>query len=351
MAFMAKRQVVKKLALRDLVLAASPVELGADGAPPTRFRIASYGENPTAKGPFKLERKDAEAMVARAKERGIKQHADYEHAGVHAVQKGTEAPAAAWYDLEAAEDGLYASAIEWTKPALERLKAKEYRYISPWFGQREDGSVASFKNFTLTNRPAMDNLAPLVATEDDAPEDGAPPPEKPKMKTLFKNLALSEDATEAEAVAAVQSISKERDAFYTATATKDMPSALAAFETARAGAAKAAKLEEELKALKGNAEKKERELLLNEAVESGAIQPNMKDLWAGETFSLEQLKAYVAKAPKTGKAAGGKPPPTEKDLKEVDLALTEEDKLTAKNVGMTDEDFQKHKKHMLGRAS
>ena len=348
---MTKPKVVKKPALRDLVLEAS-VELAPDGAPPKRIRIAALGENPTTKGAFTLTKKDAEAMVARAKERGIKAHADYEHAGIHASQTGTKAPAAAWYDLELGQDGLYATNIEWTEPAVQHLKAREYRYISPWFGQREDGSVASFRNFTLTNRPAMDNLAPLVAT-DDASDDGAPPPEKPKMKTLFKNLALSEDASEAEVISAVQAIRTERDAFFTATGTKDMPSALAAVETARAGAAKAAKLEEELKGLKAGAEKKERELLLEEGVKAGQIQPVMKEYWASETVPLEQLKAYLAKAPKAGAGGGmgGGSKPTEKDVKEVDLALTEEDKATAKLANISEEDFAKHKKMTLGRLS
>jgi phage I-like protein len=331
--------------LRDLVLEATAVELGADGEPPKRIRIASFGENPTTKGAFKLERKDAEAMVKRAAARGIKQHADYEHASVHAAAKGTPAPASAWYDLELGQDGLYASNIEWTKPALSRLKEREYRYISPWFGQREDGTVATFKNFALTNRPAMDNLAPLVASDDDAVN--APPPETPKMKTLFKQLALSEEATEAEVMQAVTTISKERDAFYTATGTKDLPSALAAFETARAGAAKAAKLEEELKGLKAGAEKKERELVLNAAVEAGQIPPNMKDFWASDSMSLEQLKAYVEKAPKA--AGKSKVAPSEKDTREIDLALTDEERAVAKTMNIPEAELEKHKKQMAGR--
>ncbi len=339
-----RRVVVKKPVLRDLVLDATAVELGADGAPPTRIRIAAFGDNPTTKGAFKLERKDAEAMVKRASVRGIKQHADYEHASVHAAAKGTPAPAAAWYDLELGQDGLYAANIEWTKPAQERLKEREYRYISPWFGQREDGTVGSFKNFALTNRPAMDNLAPLVASDDD---DADPPLETPKMKTLFKQLALSEEATEAEVMQAVTVIAKERDAFYTATGTKDLPSALAAFESARAGAAKAEKLEEELKGLKAGSEKKERELVLNEAVAAGQIPPNMKEFWAGEAMSLEQLKAYVEKAPK---AAGTTKAPTEKDVKEIDLALTDDEKGVAKAMGISEEALAKHKKQMAGRA-
>lgn len=350
---MTKKTVVKRADLRDLVLNATPVELTAEGAAPSRVRIARFGENPTTKGPFVLRPEDARAMVERAKARGIKQHSDYEHASVHAAQKGTEAPASAWYDLEVGEDGLYANNIEWTPPALERLKNREYRYMSPWFGQREDGSVGSFKNFALTNRPATDNLAPLVAADDDALHGEASPPEKPKMKTLFKQLALSEDASEAEALAAVQSLGKERDAFYTATGTKDMPSALAAFETARAKAAKAEELETELKGIKAGSEKKEREMVLNEAVEIGAIQPNMKDLWASDTFSLDQLKAYVAKTGKTraDRSKTAAAAPKEKDpADEIDIALTEQDKGVAKSLQMSEEDFAKHKKLMLGRA-
>lgn len=346
-------KVVKRSKLKDLVLDATEVVLSAEGAAPTRIRLAAFGKNETTKGPFVLTKADAEKMVATSKARGIKPHADYEHAAVHASQKGTEAPAAAWYDLELGQDGLYAANLEWTKPALARLTNREYRYVSPWFGQREDGTVASFRNFALTNRPAMDGLAPLVAT-DDASEDEAQPPEKPKMDpTLLKMLLLSEDATEAQVAARISSLNSEREAVFTATGTKDLPAALASIETAKREAATAKELKAKLDEVTKGAAQKERDMLLSEAIASGAIPPNMKEFWASETMSLEQLKAYVEKAPKTpGKkgAAAGKDDPKEKDPKEIDLALTDEDKHTAQVMGISEEDFAKHKKLTLGRA-
>jgi phage I-like protein len=334
--------------LRDLVLDAAPVQLGADGAPPSRFRIAAYGRNETTKGTFVLKPEDARAMVERAQKRGIKLSADYEHSAVHAAASGGEAPAAAWYDLEAGEDGLYAANVEWTPRAAERLKNREYRYHSPWFGQRDDGTVGTFKNFALTNRPAMDALEPLVATED-ASHDA--PPESPKMKTVFKTLALSEDATEAEVLTRVQALAAERDAFFTATGTKDMPSALAAVETAKRAAAELVGVKAKLDELTLTVGRRERELVLAEAIESGAIPPNMKDIWAGDTFTVEQLKAYVAKAPKTVKPAGaaGAADPAERNTADMDLALTEDDKAVARTLSISEADFAKQKKFILGR--
>lgn len=336
--------------MRDLFLAATQIELAADGAPPARFRIAAFGKNPTLKGDFILRPEDAQQMVERAKARGIKLSADYEHSALHASVKGGEAPAAAWYDLEVGQDGLYAANVEWTPRAAERLRAREYRYFSPWFGQREDETVASFKNFALTNRPAMDALTPLVASEDSVAPP-APPPEKPRMKTLLKHLLLADDASEAEVLSKVQGLAAERDAFFTATGTKDVPSALAAVETAKRDAAKAKELEAELGKLKADGAKKERQLVLDAAVTDGSIAPNMRDFWASETMSLEQLKAYVAQAPKVGKPADGTQKPKEKDAKEIDLALTDEDKAAAKTLGIAEEDFAKHKKLTLGRVA
>lgn len=352
---MAKPQTLKRAPkLRDLVLDATPVVVGADGVPLTRFRLAAFGRNETTKGPFTLTKKDAAAMVERAKQRKLRNidlSSDYEHAAVHAAAKGTPAPASSWFDLELGDDGLYVANAQWTKPALAHFANREYRYVSPWFGQREDGSVATFKNFALTNRPAMDDLMPLVASED-ASDDEAQPPEKPNMETLLKTLALSEDATEAEAVAKVNAMNTERDAVFTATGAKDLPAALAFIETSKRDAAEAKGLKAKLEEITKGAEKKERDMLLSEAVESGAIPPNMKDFWASDSMSLEQLKAYVEKVgkpAKPGSKAGAKDV-KEKDVGEIDLALTEDDKSVAKHMGITEEDFAKHKKATLGRA-
>lgn len=329
--------------LRHLILGSSPVELDASGNPPTRFRIAAFGKNETSKGAFELRREDAVAMVERAKTRKLKLSADYEHAAVHAQMKGTKAPAAGWFDLDLGDDGLYAANIEWTEDALLHLKKKEYRYWSPWFGQRDDGSVGSFKNFALTNRPAMDALTPLVASEDDA-ESTDLTPEKPKMKTLLKSLALTEDATEAEALTKLNSVFAERDAFFTATGTKDIPGALATVETWKKDASRAKELQAEVDSIKGAAAKKEHELLLAEGVRTGKIPPVMKDFWASQ--GIDVLKDYLEKAPVADATRAGEKP-VQKDPKDADITLTDEDKQVAKAMNIEESKFAAHKKSML----
>jgi phage I-like protein len=335
-------------ALVDLILAGVPLELGADDAPPKRIRMAAFGKNPTTKGTFVLTESDAKAMVAEFERRKIQPHADYEHAALHAAHKGSKAPAAAWYKLAVGADGLYAENIEWTPTADKHLREREYRYFSPWFGQRADGSVASFKNFALTNRPAMDALTPLVASEDvDATTTDAPPPETPKMKTLLKHLALTEDATEAEALAKLQALQTERDAIFTATATKDFPSALAAIETAKQAAAKATALAAELGEIKKAKEQSEKEMLLAEGVKEGKVPPALKDFLAAQDATF--LKAYLEKAPKLVNAEGGAGGPTQGDpSKNKELELTEEEKQLALSMGNDLEKVKAHKKLMLG---
>lgn len=324
--------------LRDFI-GSVQAELSGD-APPTRFRIAAFGKNETTKGTFLLRPEDAKAMVERAKARKVKLSADYEHAAFFATQSGNEAPASAWYDLEVGDDGLYATNIEWTPRAAERLKAREYRYFSPWFSQRDDGTVAAFKNFALTNRPAMDALTPLVATDD------VQPVEKPKMKTLLKHLALSEEATEAEALAKLQNFLNERDAVYTATGTKDLASAIAAIETAKQNAAKATVLAAELAAVKDSQEKAQKEALLSEGVRAGKVPPNLKDFLASQ--SVEFLKTYLEKAPVLVQPAGAAGTVTQKDAgKEQDVTLSDEEKEVARRMGVDLEKLATQKRELL----
>ena len=69
------------------------------------------------------------------------------------------AEAAGWVKaLEARTDGIYAE-IEWTAAAAEKIKACEYRYLSPLFAEGKDGNVALLLNVALVNMPAVDLTA------------------------------------------------------------------------------------------------------------------------------------------------------------------------------------------------
>lgn len=139
------------------------ISLEADPDPaPDWLRLLPLGEVSLGDGraPFSVDREALEAMVKHFQERGLDLVIDYEHQTL----SGHKAPAAGWIkDLEAREDGLWAK-VEWTDAARSYLGAREYRYFSPVLRLAKDSRrPVALLHAALTNTPAMDRLAPLVA--------------------------------------------------------------------------------------------------------------------------------------------------------------------------------------------
>ena len=58
-------------------------------------------------------------------------------------------------ELEARAGALWAR-TRWTDQAAAALRAREYRYLSPWFMHTPDGVVTCLSGAALTNTPALD---------------------------------------------------------------------------------------------------------------------------------------------------------------------------------------------------
>lgn len=141
--------------LRPVFLTA---ELPLDGIP-KEFRIWAFGQLDTLKGEFTFDQEAARRVMAEYEDYGNELSFDYEH---QALKQVGQAPAAAWFNIELRNDGLWATNIRWTPKAEEYLANKEYRYFSPAF-LHEGGRITKLVNIALTNIPATKNLAPLVA--------------------------------------------------------------------------------------------------------------------------------------------------------------------------------------------
>ena len=143
-------------------------ELPGGSEPPTEFRIFPFGEIKTSQGDFLFDEAAAEAVLAEAKEWGNQLSVDFNHQQPRAIEGATptgEAPAAAWFDLELREDGLWAINIQWTPDAAEALGKRQYRYFSPWLDYDPDnGRIMRLNNLALTNVPATQDMEPIVAT-------------------------------------------------------------------------------------------------------------------------------------------------------------------------------------------
>lgn len=121
---------------------------------------------------FTLTRDDLDTFAASIRDSGDRTPLDYDHSA--AEGEGTRA--SGWFtgQAEVREDSdrgpiLWAQ-VQWTEAAVEAIKAREFRFISPEFTFAEkDGKTGlltkakAFIAATLTNRPFFDALHPVTA--------------------------------------------------------------------------------------------------------------------------------------------------------------------------------------------
>lgn len=198
---------------RTARLAALANEL-AEGAAPAEIRLLPWGRFRATDGSGRprgidagwlLDEQSAAALVAAARHRAAAYAIDFEHQTLLAEKNGQPAPAAGWFrELEARPgDGLYATGVRWTARAAAMIAAGEYRYISPVFSYDGTGRVLALGPAALVNNPGLDGLTDLSRAALAA---YFPEKEDVLMKELMKALGLAEDATEAQALAALAQI-------------------------------------------------------------------------------------------------------------------------------------------------
>jgi phage I-like protein len=148
-----------------------PVSDGEAKEAPTEFRLFKMGVNDSEKGPVLFDEQSAVSVMSEWKRRGLELTADYEHSTLLKARKGEKSPnSCKSFGLEVRADGLYAVGCKWTDEAKADIESGRYRYFSPYFHHDEDGRVTALINFGLTNTPALNGIAPLMAasllTED-----------------------------------------------------------------------------------------------------------------------------------------------------------------------------------------
>jgi phage I-like protein len=134
---------------------------------------------------------------------------DYDH-------KEKTGEAAGWVkDAEARADGTWLQ-VEWTKSALAKLKEKAYRYFSPEFMDEWVHPKTQVKHKdvvfggALTNRPFLKGIQPINLSEvfeeasTKSTEGGKTVMTEEQRKALAKKFKLSEDATEADILKALE---------------------------------------------------------------------------------------------------------------------------------------------------
>lgn len=147
----------------SVVLSAS---VAGDSAP-QEVLVAPWGEVKSASGDFVVDEEAGRLVVAAFAAHGTDLPIDYEHqtlGGSFAAPDG-KAPAAGWIKRLEARPGVGLIAhIEWTPPARELLRTRQYRYLSPVaMVRREDRRMAALHSVALTNKPAIVGMTPIIS--------------------------------------------------------------------------------------------------------------------------------------------------------------------------------------------
>ena len=148
---------------------------------------------------------DPARVVAESLAAGRDLAIDYDHQTELVMKTGQAAPAAGWIKaLEARDDGIWGR-VEWKPTGAEKLKAREYRYLSPTFLARKgNGQVLRILRAALTNSPAL-TLTALASHQSQDHEDSM----DELLKNLIATLGLKGDADAETALARVNALATE----------------------------------------------------------------------------------------------------------------------------------------------
>ena len=136
---------------------------------PTEFLVLKFGPTNTTEGTYYLDIPRAKGVLTTYMKKGTDLFIDFNHASLN-PKTPEDGIAAAWFDLDMKEDGIYMTNIKWTDRGAEYLKKKEYRYLSPVIKLDKNNYVTRLVNVALTNLPATDDIQPLVNLSEDVME-------------------------------------------------------------------------------------------------------------------------------------------------------------------------------------
>lgn len=307
---------------------------------------------------------EAQTLISAWQTRATPLVIDYEHQTQNAEDNGKPAPAAGWItQLDWQEGkGLFAD-VEWTERARAYIRAKEYRYISPVFAfDTSTGAVSVLHCAALTNYPALDGMTVVTAKIDtDAVHEkstGEHPMNKDLLAFLQKTLGLPAEATEAHctaaATAALASLPENvpaalvaKDAEITSlkskTETAPDPALFVPMDVANGLRQQVTSLATKITAMEGEHAGKTMQADIEAALKDGRLPASAK-AWATAlaTSKPEALREFLTIAPPITALTTQQSATLPTGNTQV-TALTAEDNYVCQQLGMSHEDFTKHK--------
>jgi phage I-like protein len=261
------------------------------GEIPKRIQLLPPGPNIEGRDGRKWVMRDGEAVAAASNAYLPNHSIDENHAVDHKAPKGESSPAFGWFSNVTAEaNGSVWADVEWTKRGAEAVAGLEYRYISPVILHNEKGEVTSVLRAALSNSPNLD----IKSLNSETPEN---PAKEKNMEKILAALGLPADATEDEALAAIEKLKTSLNSAkpQTVDLAAYAPRTDLAVMEARAAAA-----EKQLSELNAAKFKAEVEGVVDQAIKDRKIAPASRDQYLSLCATQEQfenLKKVFAASP------------------------------------------------------
>lgn len=269
-------------------------------------------------------------IVARFSAKGQKRPFDIEHSTYMLAPKGKPAPAIGWIMELKNDNGQVMGRVEFNKKGQHILEEEEYAYYSPTFTYDSNGFVTSVTSAGLTNEPNLD-LPALNRSENQ--EDKT----MPLPKAVADALALAENATEQDAVAAIGALKSSEQVALNRASQPDLTK-FVPIDTHKVALNRAETAEAAVKAVQD----RETESLVDAAIAAGKVAPANKEMYLALCRSEGGLEHFEKFAEGAVKIVSDKPIKTpvqqqsEKPLEEHEIAM-------CRKLHISEDDFLKSK--------
>ena len=296
------------------------------GKIPAKLNLLPAGDFVAGRDGRRWTKRNPEVIAQKSNEYLPQHPIDENHSTDLKASKGEAAPAMGWFtNIEAKEDGSIWADVSWTAKGKAALEVDT------------SGEIIKILRAGLTNTPNID--LPALNSTQTAPADN--PAKETKMnKELCAALGLREDATENEAIAAVNALKTQLNSSRNVDLTAYAPRAdLTQME------ARAVQAEKQLAELNAAQLKEKAVAAVEKAVADRKIAPASKEAYLAMCATQEGLSNFSrimestpALIPAGASAAGGEPP-----AGGASTELNAEDESFCKAMGYTKEEWQKIK--------
>jgi len=270
----------------------------SDGAVPNTIELLPPGENIVGRDGRGFKNSNPKKLVEAFSERGQPIPVDFNHATESFM--GGDAPAAGWINsIQIADGGAITASVDWTPNGAQRIKDREFRFISPAFFTNSDSVIIEFSSVALTNNPNLDLKALNSANHQQR---------NAEMDKLLALLGLQTGATEDQIYNAAVALNSKATALAAELVTAKQASTPSLNEyVPRAdydvALNKIQTLSTEISEGKKSAHDQAVDLEINAAVKAGKITPATQDFYranCNDAEGLKRFKEFCSSAPVIG---------------------------------------------------